>query len=107
LLVVACQKREDPGPPCDRVVDHMLELTKQALVGHEAMTKDLKRQMVQQCEQRHYSKEAKECLLAATDPAGLAACNRAALGSAAPPPPSTGPRSPQPTLPADGGIPAP
>jgi hypothetical protein len=85
LLTASCQKREDPGPPCDKVVDHLLEITKQALLGHEAMTTDLRKQMVQQCVDRKYSKQVRECLLAAKDTAELATCNRERVGSAAPP----------------------
>ena len=99
LLATACQKKEDPGPPCDRVVDHMLELTKQVLVGHESMTKSMRAQAIAQCEQRNMSKEMRECILAAKDTQGLSACRGAAPVHAQPPPP--------PTLPADGGIPAP
>jgi hypothetical protein len=85
LLAASCQKHEDPGgPPCDQVVDHLLEVTKQSLLGHEALNVDLKKQMVQQCVDRKYSKQARECLLAAKDTADLAICNRERMGSAAP-----------------------
>jgi hypothetical protein len=84
LLATACSKQEEPGPPCDRVVDHLLEVTKQSLLGHESMATDLKKQMVQQCVDRNYSKQTRECLLAAKDVAALTACNRERMGSAAP-----------------------
>lgn len=106
LLCAACSKKDDPGPPCDRVVDHMLDVTKQTLLGHESMTADLKRQMIAQCQQRNYSKDVRECLLAAKDPAELAACSRGNR-PATPPPSPANPPLPRPTTAADGGIPAP
>src|SRR5437763_1382258 len=106
VVLFACSKKEEPGPPCDRVIDHMLDVTKQTLLGHEAMTADLKRQMIAQCEQRNYSKQIRECLLAAKDSAELATCNRQNRPAMPPPSPVT-PQLPHPTLAADGGIPAP
>jgi small lipoprotein (TIGR04454 family) len=83
-LAAGCSKRADSGPPCDKVVDHLLEVTKQSLVGHEAMAADLKKQMVQQCVDRNYSQQTRECLMAAKDTAALTICNRERMGSAAP-----------------------
>ena len=34
VLLVAC--KQDKGPPCAKVVDHMLDVTKQALPGHDS-----------------------------------------------------------------------
>jgi hypothetical protein len=106
LFVVACQKKADPGPPCDQVVDHMFEVTKQMLVGHDAMTKTMRTQAIQQCEQRNMPKDQRECIMAAKDSEGLSACRGAAHG--APPVGQVAPPHPTlPTPPADGGIPAP
>ena len=99
LLVVACQKKADTGPPCDQVVDHMLDITKQVLVGHESMTKSMRAQAIAQCEQRNMPKEMRECILAAKDTEALSTCRGAA--------PARVPTPPPPAVPADGGIPAP
>jgi hypothetical protein len=106
VFVLACSKNEDPGPACDRVVDHMLDVTKQALLGHESMTADLRKQMIAQCVQRNLSKQVRECMMAAKDSAALAACNRQGQPVAPTARPAL-PPVPQPTAPAGSGIPAP
>src|SRR5690348_11477829 len=75
LVVAACHK-SDPGPTCDQVVDHMLDVTKQVMLGHNAMTKDIRKQLVDQCVARNLPKDARECMMAAKDPTSLSACYR-------------------------------
>lgn len=76
--LAACKKqeaaKEDPGPPCDKVVDHMLVVMKQGLTGHGDLEMANKQQMVDQCESRKLSAAERTCMLAAKDLAGLAAC---------------------------------
>lgn len=79
LTCLACKKdpqpaKEDPGPPCDKVVDHMLVVMKQGLTGHGDLEMANKQQMIDQCESRKLSAAERNCMLAAKDLAGLAAC---------------------------------
>jgi len=85
FALVACSKN-DPGPTCDQVVDHVLEVTKETMVGHDGtMGKAIRSQMIAECEQRHFSKEERQCEMAAKDSATLVACYR--KGPPPPPPP--------------------
>ena len=96
-LLVACSKKEDPGPTCEQVVDHVLTVSKQVLVGHEGMNGAGDRKaMLDQCAQHNMSKELRECLMAGKDLDGLGACYKHA-----PQPPK--PRAPVPTPPAGSG----
>jgi hypothetical protein len=76
VLCAGCHKGDpDPGPPCDKIVDHLLEVTKQALPGHENMgALGDKKTMIGQCEARKMSKDTRTCLMAATTLDGLGAC---------------------------------
>jgi hypothetical protein len=94
LLVVGC-KHDDPGPPCAQVVDHMLGIMKQGLTGHDALQLGNRKTMIDHCERKNFSKEARLCLVGATDLAGIASCQKlvtpAAAGSAAPAAPPASP----------------
>ena len=98
VLLVACQK-QDAGPPCDKVVDHMLDVMKEQLPGHEGMGMTGERKaMVEQCEQRKYTAQERTCLLAAKNLDGFAACRPTKVPPtlhpakpAVPPAPSTPP----------------
>ena len=77
LLLAACKSNAaDPGPSCDRIVDHMMEITKQQLAGHDAFGGDMRKQAITSCEQRKLSKEARVCLLAAKNSEDATACYR-------------------------------
>lgn len=104
VILVGCGGKKDPGPPCDKVVDHMLEVTKQQMMGHEnANFGSQRKAMVAQCEQRNMSLEMRTCLLGTQTIADIAKCRGgktdvlerprkpragggSAIGSAAPPP---------------------
>lgn len=97
VLLVACSK--DKGPPCAKIVDHMLDVTKQALPGHDSEGFGDRKGMVAQCEKRNYSREMRKCLMAATSLAGFGECQAKGkptpaptrpLPSTEPPPPPTG-----------------
>jgi hypothetical protein len=90
MLVAACSK-PDPGPPCGQVVDHMLEVTKQQLIGHGDALKSQRAQMVKQCEERKMPAETRKCLIAATTLTQIAEC-RAGDKSGSPEKPT--PRAP-------------
>lgn len=75
VILVGCGGKKDPGPPCDKVVDHMLEVTKQQMMGHEnANFGSQRKAMVAQCEQRNMSVEMRTCLLATQTIADIAKC---------------------------------
>ncbi len=85
VLIGAC-KKDDPGPPCDQVVDHMLEVTKQVMVGHDGMNgMGDRKAMIETCEQRHFTKEERTCLFAAKTLDGFAACRKPQLPAPARP----------------------
>jgi hypothetical protein len=88
-LLVGC--KEDKGPPCDKVVDHMLEVTKQALPGHDTETLGDRKAMIDQCDKRNMPRELRKCLMSATSLAGFADCQSRSKPAPAPtrPLPST------------------
>lgn len=88
-LLVACHK-DDPGPPCPQVVDHMAEVTKQGLTGHSTVELANRNANIAYCEQK-FSKAARVCLAAAKDLAAMAGCR-----DVEPPPPAAGSGTPPP-----------
>ncbi len=75
VILVGCGGKKDPGPPCEKVVEHMLEVTKQQLMGHETANFNSQRKaMVAQCEQRNMSHEMRTCLIATQTIADIAKC---------------------------------
>ncbi len=74
IALAGCGKK-DPGPSCDQVVDHMLEVTKAQLMGHENTNMmSQKKAMVAQCEQRDMSSDVRTCLMAAQTITEIAKC---------------------------------
>jgi small lipoprotein (TIGR04454 family) len=75
VILVGCGGKTDEGPSCDKVVDHMLEVTKTQLSGHEGANFNSQRKaMVAQCETRKMSSEMRTCLVGATTIAEIAKC---------------------------------
>ncbi len=75
VILVGCGGKKDPGPTCEQVVDHMLEVTKQQLIGHEtANLNSQKKAMVAQCESRNMSDEMRTCLMGTKTIADIAKC---------------------------------
>ena len=75
VILVGCGGKKDSGPSCDQVVDHMLEVTKQQLMGHEtANLKSQRKAMVSQCENRNMSGEMRTCLVGAQTITEIARC---------------------------------
>jgi len=75
MLVVGCGNK-DEGPPCGKVVDHMLEVMKE-LPSHEGMAMGNRKQMIGLCEQKNYTADEKRCLITAKDLTAIAACRPA------------------------------
>jgi hypothetical protein len=84
--LVGCGSKaaEDPGPSCAQVMDHILEVTKQQLVGHGDMQLGQRDAMIKQCEERKMPVKTRTCLLAAKTLADIAEC-RAGKPSGGPP----------------------
>lgn len=103
VLVVAGCKKEPPPPTCEQISDHMLEVTKLAMPGHDPSYLGDRKAMVAQCEKRNLSREVRNCLMKATTLEGLGACQ---AGSKKPEPqptrplPTTAPEAPAPAQPA-------
>jgi hypothetical protein len=72
-LLAAC-KKEPPPPTCDQISDHMLDVTKQALPGHDPSYLGDRKAMVAQCEKRNPSREVRNCLMKATTLPALGEC---------------------------------
>ena len=84
LALVACNK-DNPGPSCVQVVDHVLDVTKQALPGHEtAGALGDRKASIDQCEARKLPKETRQCLLAAKTLDGFGECYKAVRGTKTP-----------------------
>jgi len=94
MLVAACGKAEDPGPTCAQVTDHMLEVTKQQLVGHGDMVLGQRNAMIAQCESRTMPAQTRKCLVAAKTLDAIAAC-RAGKTDGSPTEPFEKPRKPR------------
>ena len=72
-LLVAC-KKEPPPPSCELISDHMLDVTKQALPGHDPSYLGDRKSMIAQCEKRNLTREMRNCLMKATTLPELGAC---------------------------------
>lgn len=97
VLLVGCKK--DPGPSCDKITDHMLDLTKQAMPGHDPSLLGDRKAMIAQCEKRNLTADQRNCLMKATSLGELGACNP--KKPAAPPTPA--PTAPPSTAPSGSG----
>jgi hypothetical protein len=74
LAALAACSKPDNGPGCPAVVDHMLEVMKAGLTGHDSVALGDREQMIQQCEQRKMTPAERRCLAAAKTLSDLATC---------------------------------
>lgn len=94
-LLVACKK--DPGPSCEQISDHMLDVTKTAMPGHDPSYLGDRKAMIAQCEKRNLTRDQRNCLMKATTLPALGECGPKKPAApptttpAAPTPPSTAP----------------
>jgi len=72
LVVAGCKK--DPGPNCEQISDHMLDVTKQAMPGHDPSYLGDRKAMIAQCEKRNLTREMRICLMKATTLPALGEC---------------------------------
>lgn len=89
-VLVACSKSE-PAPSCAQVMDHILEVSKQQIMGHGDMVLGQRDAMIAQCEARELSADKRRCLFAANTLDAIASC-KAGDASAAPGPVPERPR---------------
>jgi hypothetical protein len=74
LALISCGKKAE-GPTCEQVTDHILEVTKQQLPGHENTNLGIqKKAMVEQCEKKNMPTEVRTCLLGAKTISEIATC---------------------------------
>ena len=74
VIAIGCNK-QDPGPPCDQVVDHLLDVTKQQLTGHGGAELGNRAKLIAECKERK-SPAYNRCALGAKDLTGLAECTK-------------------------------
>jgi hypothetical protein len=77
LLACGGKSAENAGPTCAQVMDHILELTKNQLVGHGDEVKSERAAMVKQCEDRNMPAEARKCLFEAKTLDDISKCRTA------------------------------
>lgn len=95
----ACGKR-DSGPPCDQVVDHMMDLMKQMMPGHDQDALGDRKQMIEECKSRKMSAATRRCLLDAKTFNDLATCRARDQKTSTPTPPAPKQPAPAPTPPS-------
>ena len=107
LLLVAACKSDQAAPSCEKVVDHMLEVTKQQMPAHGGMG-DLgdRKAMIEQCNKRNLTAAQRKCLMASKNLTEIANCGPA--GNPPPRPPKTDAIPvPAPSVPTEGVVPTP
>jgi hypothetical protein len=75
LVLAACGGKKDEGPSCEQVTNHILEVTKQNLPGHENTNiANQKKAMVDQCEKKQMPSEVRTCIMGAKTISEIAKC---------------------------------
>jgi hypothetical protein len=77
VALAACGgKKEDPGPSCEQLTDHLLGLMNQSVPpGHGNMQMGNHKQMVHTCVEHKYTASVRTCILAAKTIPDAAACS--------------------------------
>jgi hypothetical protein len=77
-LALGCgceRKKEDPGPTCEQVADHMNEISRKAYPGHgDMMPASSRKVYVAQCQSRKLTGKQRRCILDAQSIEAMAAC---------------------------------
>ena len=81
VVIAACGKSEPPAPSCTQVTDHILEVSKQQIVGHGDMQLGQRDAMIAQCEARKLPADKRNCLVAAKTLAEIASCKAGDAGA--------------------------
>jgi hypothetical protein len=73
--LAACGGKSEPeAPSCAQVMDHILEITKNQLVGHGDEVKTQRAAMVKQCEERKLAPALRKCLFESKTLDDIAKC---------------------------------
>jgi hypothetical protein len=119
VLALGCGKKDDAGPSCVQVADHVNEIATKAYPGHgEMMPAGSRKNYVAGCEARKLTGKQRRCMVEAQSMEALAAClprdKAEEPKPGAPPPPgapapapATGAPPPSGAPPAASGGPAP
>ena len=75
VLAAACGGKEDPGPTCEQLTDHLLGVMNGSVPAHGGMEMANKQLMVQRCDEKHYDAKTRTCMLAATTMVAAGACS--------------------------------
>lgn len=107
VLALGCgkDKKEDPGPTCAAVTDHVYEVSRKAYPGHGDMAMGNRAADIARCEARKLTGKQRRCMLEAQSMEALALClprdkpdERKPRPTAAPPAPAA--PAPAPAAPA-------
>jgi len=101
VLALGCGK-DDAGPPCTKIADHVAEVTQKAYPGHaDMMPPDYRKSYAAGCERHKLTAKQRRCMMEAQSMEGFAACLPRAKeeekkpgaqpGTPAPPAPSSAP----------------
>lgn len=76
VLALGCSKsKEDPGPSCEKVAEHVNEVATKAYPGHsEMMPKGSRKAYVASCEARKLTGKQRRCMLEAQSMEAIAQC---------------------------------
>ena len=105
-----CKGKEDPGPSCKEVTDHVYEVTRKAYPGHGDMMMGNPKADVARCEARKMSGAQRRCMLQAQSVEALAQCvprekPEEKKPEARPGTPAPAPTAPSPAAPPTSGAP--
>ena len=77
VALAACGgKKEDPGPSCEQLTDHLLAVMNQSVPpGHGNMQMGNHKLMVQRCDEKKYPAKVRTCMLAAKTMPEAAECS--------------------------------
>jgi hypothetical protein len=116
VLALGCKGKEDPGPPCTKVADHVNEVVSKSIPGHgDMMPASSRKAWVASCEARKLTGKQRRCMLSAQSPEALAECmprektedKKPAAPPGTPAPPPMAPAPTPAAAPASGAPPAP
>jgi hypothetical protein len=108
VLALGCDKRkEDPGPSCEQVAEHVNEVATKAYPGHsEMLPKSSRKAYVESCKARKLTGKQRRCMLEAPSMEAIAMCvprpkaDEKSPGAAPRAAPAPAPTAPAPAAPA-------
>lgn len=70
-----CGGKDDPGPSCEQLTDHLLSIMTGTVPGHAGMAMAPRQLMIQRCDEKHYAPQVRTCMMAATTMTAAGACS--------------------------------